>query len=392
MFRQIFMVSEEDIVKKVSAFILLFFISSIFLSNTAHAHPYSAAFTTLYLVNENVQIVYSIDVESVEESIHDLHHEDDHDHGSESFKRTILEVQDQIDEWMQQNLHIYIDGEKASLEMLDLKLNMIEKTKVVTAVYQLPNVENGQSFKLVDEFYSQTKDGNYVNFLTVQQPEQSTKVALQGESREWMAIVEGLVEGTESVYESEVELAPGVEKTDFWSFFKLGMHHILTGYDHLLFLLALIIRPQRVRDLVAIITAFTVGHSITIALGTLEIISLPSQLVEIVIALSICYVAIENIFKKEIKYRWLITVLFGLIHGLGFSTLIRESLSGDSSIIVELLAFNLGIEVMQLALALIVIPVMLFAYKKLDSKKIVVPVSLAVSLMGAIWTVQRFFE
>ncbi|MFS0862647.1 HupE/UreJ family protein [Fredinandcohnia sp. 179-A 10B2 NHS] len=366
--------------KKITITLVVILLSLIGSTNLVFAHPYSAGYTTLYLVNQNVELVYSIDIESLEELVHDLHEEE------APLKDILDDYKPQIDELIQKNLLVYIDNSTVDMELKEIKLDQIQDTRVVTTIYQLPVIENGQSFKLDDQFYSKTKDTNYVNFLTVKQPEQSTKIALEGENREWLALVDGLEEGTESSIE---DLTPVKETSDFWSFFKLGMHHIITGYDHLLFLLALVIRPQRVRDLVAIITAFTVGHSLTIALGTFDIVTLPSRFVEIVIALSICYVAIENIFRKEIKYRWLVTVLFGLIHGLGFSGLLKESLGSKTQIAVELFAFNIGIEVIQLLLAFIVIPLMIFAYKKLDSKKVVIPVSLIVTVMGGFWFLQR---
>lgn len=368
--------------KRTSLILLVFLLVTLGLSKPAFAHPYSAGYTTLYLVNQNVEIVYSVDIESVEESVHDIEEDE------RPLKDILGEYTPQIDEWIQKNLIISYDGTKSNMELQNLKLDKNEEKKVITAVYKLPAIENGQSIKLYDHFYYNAKDTNYVNFLTVKQPEQSTQIALEGENREWLALVDGLQEGTESAVGAESENVVK-ETSDFWSFFKLGMHHILMGYDHLLFLLALIIRPQRVKELVAIITAFTVGHSLTIALGTLDIITLPSLLVESIIALSICYVAIENILKKEIKYRWLITLIFGLIHGLGFSGLLKESLGSQTSITVELFAFNIGIEVIQLLLVFIFIPVMLYSYKKINSNKIVLPASIAISLMGGFWLIQR---
>ncbi|MCL6571951.1 MAG: HupE/UreJ family protein [Bacillus sp. (in: Bacteria)] len=369
--------------KRISVIFFVLVLATLGLSNQTFAHSYSAGFTKLFLVNEDVEMVYSIDIESLEESVHGLEDE------VRPLKDILGEYEPQIDEWIQKNLLVSIDGTEISINLQDLKLDQVEDKRVITASYQLPTIENGQSIKLRDQFYNETKDTNYVNFLTVQQPQQSTKIALEGENREWLALVDGLQAGSNSSLGSTDAGSAGKETTDFWSFLKLGMHHILTGYDHLLFLLALIIRPQRVKELVAIVTAFTVGHSLTIALGTLDIITLPSLFVEVIIALSICYVAIENIFKKEIKYRWLITLLFGLIHGLGFSGLLKESLGSQTKIAVELLAFNIGIEIIQLLLVFIVIPIMFYTYKKVDSNKIVLPASIVISLMGGFWLIER---
>ena len=105
----------------------------------------------------------------------------------------------------------------------------------------------------------------------------------------------------------------------------LGIEHILTGYDHLLFLLALILRGGNIWSLLKIITAFTLAHSITLALAAFNIMVLPGRLVEAIIALSIAYVAAENLFlRKALSHRWAVSFLFGLVHGFAFSNVLRE--------------------------------------------------------------------
>ena len=109
------------------------------------------------------------------------------------------------------------------------------------------------------------------------------------------------------------------------SFFPLGIKHIVTGYDHLLFLLALILRGGGLIQLLKIITGFTVAHSITLALAVLNVVILPDRLVEAVIALSIAYVAAENLFPRyAASRRWTVSFLFGLMHGFGFSSVLRD--------------------------------------------------------------------
>ena len=127
-------------------------------------------------------------------------------------------------------------------------------------------------------------------------------------------------EGETGTTAEEVAPVKETKSVSSWtSFLKLGMLHILTGYDHLLFLLALLVWKQSFKQYAAIVTSFTIAHSITISLAVLGIVDLPSRFVEAVIAFSICYVAAENLFRKEIRHRWGLTFLFGLIHGLGFA-------------------------------------------------------------------------
>ena len=110
------------------------------------------------------------------------------------------------------------------------------------------------------------------------------------------------------------------------AFFRLGVEHILTGYDHLLFLFALLLRGGRLRSLIGIVTAFTVAHSITLALAVpIGVVVIPPAIVEPVIALSIAYVALENIVHRQAASgRWLVSFVFGLVHGFGFAGVLLE--------------------------------------------------------------------
>lgn len=170
------------------------------------------------------------------------------------------------------------------------------------------------------------------------------------------------------------------------------MLHILTGYDHLLFLLALLLRKQTFKQYAAIITSFTIAHSITISLAVLGIITLPSRFVESVIAFSIVYVALENIFRKEIRHRWGLTFLFGLIHGLGFANILREMNIPKSDLAVALVNFNIGIEVVQLALVLLILPLLTYMFKLKSSKIIIKIGSTIVAALGAFWLIERLFS
>jgi hypothetical protein len=150
-------------------------------------------------------------------------------------------------------------------------------------------------------------------------------------------------------------------------FVKLGVKHILGGIDHLLFVLCLVIPFRRIRPLVLIVTAFTVAHSITLASSTVGIV--PNALwfpplIETLIAASIVYMALENIVGAKLQRRWLIAFGFGLVHGFGFSFALRESLQfAGSHLAVSLLTFNLGVEIGQLLVLAVAVPLVSLAFK-----------------------------
>jgi hydrogenase/urease accessory protein HupE len=152
-----------------------------------------------------------------------------------------------------------------------------------------------------------------------------------------------------------------MEEAGFTGFFLLGVEHILTGYDHLLFLFALFIAARRLGPLLGIISAFTLAHSITLALTALGVTSAPSAVIEPLIAASIVFVCIDNIVRRDaIGDRYWMAGLFGLIHGFGFAAALRETMAFHPQGIlpIPLLAFNLGVEAGQLAVAALVIPLL----------------------------------
>ena len=146
-----------------------------------------------------------------------------------------------------------------------------------------------------------------------------------------------------------------------WSMLKLGIEHILTGADHLVFLLGLILVGGSLRSLVGVVSAFTLAHSITLALAAFSIFTPSPHLVEPAIALSIAYVGVENLFVTDASKRWRITFPFGLIHGFGFAGALREIALPRAQVPVALVSFNLGVEVGQLAVLSLVLPLTLAA-------------------------------
>jgi len=142
-------------------------------------------------------------------------------------------------------------------------------------------------------------------------------------------------------------------------YFLLGIEHILAGWDHLAFLFGLLAVGGKLRDAVKIITSFTVAHSLTLALATFNWINIPSSVVEPIIAASIIYVGFENIVRKDFRKRWLLTFAFGLIHGCGFASVLRElGVGADGTGVARpLIFFNLGVEAGQLIIAAVMLPV-----------------------------------
>jgi hydrogenase/urease accessory protein HupE len=187
-------------------------------------------------------------------------------------------------------------------------------------------------------------------------------------------------------------------RTPLWSqvgsFIVLGIEHILTGYDHLLFLLALLALGGSFGYLLKVVSAFTIAHSITLTLATLDIISLPPRFIESVIALSIAYVAAENLWRKREKaerWRWALTFVFGLVHGMGFAGILQEMQIPKSSLVISLISFNVGVELGQLAFMTGAFSLLVLFKRWSWDKAIRYGASLTAIAAGMYWFVQRAF-
>lgn len=180
--------------------------------------------------------------------------------------------------------------------------------------------------------------------------------------------------------------------TSFLRFLVLGIEHILTGYDHIAFLLAVLLTGGSLFSNARIITSFTVAHSLTLALATFGVITLPATIVEPLIAASIVFVGIENLVRRQLAKRWLVTFGFGLIHGLGFASILRELGIGTMGIhgAIPLLSFNLGVELAQISIAALILPlVWKLQQRPAFTLKHVPALSLLITLAGFYWLLTR---
>jgi hypothetical protein len=193
--------------------------------------------------------------------------------------------------------------------------------------------------------------------------------------------------------------------SEFQLYFGLGRDHILdyaNGYDHILFVIALcaLYQLREWKQVLVLVTAFTVGHSITLALSTLNIVSVKVELVEFLIPVTIFITAVSNIFKKEeqisslsMKINYVYAAFFGLIHGLGFSNYLKSILGRDKTIVSQLLAFNIGLEFGQIIIVVIFlvscfILVDLFGVNRRDWKLVI---SSAVAGMALLLIKEKIF-
>jgi hydrogenase/urease accessory protein HupE len=178
-----------------------------------------------------------------------------------------------------------------------------------------------------------------------------------------------------------------------WFYLKLGFAHIIpNGLDHILFIVALCLLSTKIKTIIWQATAFTVAHTITLALSMKNIIAAPPDVVEPIIALSICFVALENLLVSGLKvWRVLLVFAFGLIHGMGFASSLNEIGLPRNQFFTSIVSFNAGVELGQIAIITLIFSTLVYFFGKKPwyKKAIVVPFSVAIALIAGFWTLER---
>lgn len=199
-------------------------------------------------------------------------------------------------------------------------------------------------------------------------------------------------EGHTIAYELE---KPEAGSLVFGKYLMMGYKHIIPlGIDHILFILCIFFLNTHIRQIILQASMFTLAHSITLGLAIYGVIDPPSNIVEPLIAMSIVFLALENIFLKKIKpWRMIMVFLFGLVHGMGFAGALSELGIPQNSFLTALIGFNIGVELGQITIILLMYLFVArsFAHKMWYRKRIVIPASLVIALIASYWTIERIF-
>ncbi|MEH7744712.1 HupE/UreJ family protein [Neobacillus drentensis] len=382
------------------SFLSILLITLICFPKLANAHAYSASYTKITMDEKKTELVFTLDTLSLIELLPQI----DLNKNWVLEKSEIEKERHHIEELITEGLTLDKDNTEQTPKVETMKLVKKENKEFLSTTMTFPAFSAGNTIIYNDGFYFNDTGTNYVDLISASYMGQSSEAVLQGKERTWTILLTEVQQeqgqdqttqpepGTEQPQPKAAQPVEQTSTSSWFSFFKLGMLHIITGYDHLLFLFALLLRKQTLKQYISIVTSFTLAHSITLSLAVLGWITLPSRFVEATIAFSICYVALENIFRKEIRHRWSITFLFGLIHGLGFASILKEMEIAKSHLAVALINFNLGIEAVQLAIVLLLLPLLTYLFKLKISRRFIQIGSLIIFILGAIWLVERIFS
>ncbi len=199
--------------------------------------------------------------------------------------------------------------------------------------------------------------------------------------------------------ERDVGTPPTLAQT-LGNFVMLGIRHVASGIDHVLFVISLLVAAalatrarsfgSALRAVAGVVTGFTLGHSVTLIGAGLGLFRLDPRFTESVIALSIVYVGVENVIKKEIRGRALTAAVFGLVHGFGFASVLADIELPRRGTVAALVSFNVGVEIAQLAIVVLAFPLLSFASRRPWYRRaVMVPISVAVAIVASIWFVKR---
>lgn len=297
------------------------------------------------------------------------------------FSDAAPELQEAARMYITESLHFYENGvELTDKELVTTRVSLPSNRSFVDFESAMDNVLSPPLDDSVDLFYRQGVLDVLVTYpIDSEDSDFSIEPELGTLSEETTTVLRFLVPtGAERVFNylgnpGVVELDPRWYQAAF-RFIEMGFLHILEGTDHLLFLFCLVIPLRSIRALIPVVTSFTIAHSITLissALGMAPSVLWWPPLIETLIALSIVYMAFENIVGAKLEHRWIVTFGFGLVHGFGFSFLFSETLQfAGGHLFSSLLAFNIGVELGQLLILLLVIPVLNLAFKYFVQERI----------------------
>jgi hypothetical protein len=366
-------------------FAILFFFSS-----TINSHEIKPAIVDLIIADGQASIDFKINAEQILSGVDASQYQDTNDAPqAELYDQFREKNEEELKQDIQQNWNLFQDQitinglEGSSLSLVDLMID------------QDVNPEYPRDTNL------KTEAPLNQNEITIQFATELGPVVIrqfENISKENMIFSTYLQPG-----EISAELSPLSQATmsqTIIEYIILGMEHIVPkGLDHILFIFGVFFFAVKLKPLLWQVTMFTLAHSLTLILASLKLVIIPASIIEPLIALSIGYVAFENIFQRQSKFhsrsntiRYAVIFFFGLIHGLGFAFVLEDIGLPTGQLILSLLSFNIGVEIAQIGLVVLAYLLMFYPSKQLWYRKAIqIPCSLVIGLIGIYWFFERVF-
>ncbi len=285
---------------------------------------------------------------------------------------TALEYhRDAVTSYLSSHFEVFTDGAKAEGKVISTDIKRRVGRDYAKMVLEYPAPTSNSSVQIHYSIFFDDNDPMHRNITTYDLENKKGQFVFQASERE-------LNIGKETVFGQLIR------------FVQLGFHHIMIGYDHILFVMALVLGTRRISDVIKVISVFTIAHTITLGLTALKLLNIPAEIVEPLIALSIAFVAVENYFGFSAKYRFAVVFGFGLIHGVGFAGALQLSNDVTWRSILSIFSFNIGVEVGQALIILLLFPILLYIRRFNWSTVFRGAATAGIFGMGLIWYFQRF--
>ena len=285
----------------------------------------------------------------------------------------------QFENTLLQGISLTANDKEQTLKVIKLNIPDIGDTDLARDSNIILTGQLPQNTQQIQWRWSEKFGANVVRISSANNPDLYTAYLQKGNSSDTVLI------DNNTTAQSNIEI--------FTNYVTIGFQHILPkGLDHILFVIGLFLLSIKMRPLLLQITSFTLAHSITLALGMMGVIQIPSSIVEPLIAASIVYVCIENIYSDKLNiWRPFIVFCFGLLHGLGFSSVLAEIGLSSQHFVTGLIAFNVGVELGQLTIiGLCFLAVGLwFRHKPWYRRRISIPISAVIAVIGTYWFIER---
>ncbi|MDF2961409.1 MAG: HupE/UreJ family protein [Paenibacillus sp.] len=355
--------------KQIKTVIILLILASFWsLSNdrqAAEAHPLNNGYSQLKVQQDGVE--YELFIPEYSLKKYDANRD-----GSLSEEETILGATE-LESSLKSKVRLLQNAEPMIFSLRSMERTVNETIPGITFSLFYTGKQPVTGFTVEYELLFDQEDPDHLNFAFI----------LDGEDMD-----QAVFDTAHRVYHYE-SLRPDSRAAVLWNYFMLGIEHIWLGFDHLLFLFSLLLAATRYRDMVKIVTAFTAAHSITLLLASLGYVRVNPVWIEAAIALSICYVAVENIVANKHGIRGALTFIFGLVHGLGFAGALEEIGLPKRYFLSSLLSFNLGVEIGQLLVVFVSLPLLLWLQKLKWHRTVVIAGSALICFRALWWLLER---
>lgn len=279
------------------------------------------------------------------------------------------------------SISLSINGKKQDLKLQSAKIDIKGYTKrprktILTYFAQLQNQPVTLQWQ-----YAKTYGDSALRYQLVKKDEYNWS--------QWQWLKNGKSSGVIEIEQPQTNDATG----RFTQFINIGFEHVIPkGWDHILFIVGMALSSLLWRRLLILVSGFTFAHTLTLGLAMFGVVEIPARIIEPLIAFSIAYVAIENLLPKSSPKRQSVLVfLFGLVHGLGFASMLKDFDMPANTFVITLIGFNIGVELAQIVLVFgVVLPMLILQKLQLNYQRfVVIPISVMIAVLGLVWGIER---